>query len=133
MAQIPEEVTKAILGNAGTMISFAIGADDAEIINKEFAEVFSQNDLVNLSNYQIALKLMIDGYSSRPFLAHTLPLPASKNENRQKVIESSRARWAEKSVQSGTLQPKIIQRQHGPHRKPYFLYHPPFKPINRGN
>jgi len=137
MAQIPEEVTKAILGNAGTMISFAIGADDAEIINKEFAEVFTQNDLVNLSNYQIALKLMIDGYSSRPFLAHTLPLPASKNENRKKVIDSSRERWVDKHVkepepiQQNTNKPQ--ERQHGPHRRPYSQYHPPFRPINRNN
>jgi len=134
MAQIPEEVTKAILGNAGTMISFAIGADDALIINKEFAEVFSQNDLVNLSNYQIALKLMIDGHSSRPFLAHTLPLPTSRNEHRQKVIDSSRMRWAEKKQDIPatplpiTTPPSPIpeRRAYVPHRRPYSQYHPPY-------
>lgn len=96
MAQIPEDVQKAILGNAGSIIAFSIGASDAEILYKEFAEVFSQNDLVNLSNYQIAVKLMIDGQSSRPFLAHTLPLPISRNQNRNKVIAVSRERWAKK-------------------------------------
>ena len=96
MAQIPEDVQKAILGNAGTMISFTIGAEDAQIIKKEFAEVFTENDLVNLANYQIAIKLMIDGRSSRPFLAHTLPLPISKNQNREKVIRISRERWGKK-------------------------------------
>jgi len=134
MAQIPEEVTKAILGNAGTMISFAIGADDALIINKEFAEVFSQNDLVNLSNYQIALKLMIDGHSSRPFLAHTLPLPMSKNEHRQKVIDSSRMRWAEKKQDIPATPPPAStppspvpeRRAYVPHRRPYSQYHPPY-------
>ncbi|MCH7730533.1 DUF87 domain-containing protein [Patescibacteria group bacterium] len=96
MAQIPEEVQKAILGNAGSIISFAIGAQDAAIIHKEYAEVFSENDLVNLSNFQIATKLMIDGHSVRPFLAHTLPLPVSRNQNRLKVIKVSRERWARK-------------------------------------
>ena len=96
MAQIPEDVQKAILGNAGTIISFAVGAEDAEILHKEFAEVFSQNDLVNLSNFQIAIKLMIDGHASRPFLAHTLPLPVSRNQNRSKVIRVSRERWGRK-------------------------------------
>lgn len=96
MAQIPEGVQKAILGNAGSLISFAVGADDAQIIHKEYAEVFSQNDLVNLANFQIAVKLMIDGHSSRPFLAHTLPLPASSNLNKQKVLEVSRQRWGKK-------------------------------------
>lgn len=94
MAQIPEDVQKAILGNAGTVTCFALGASDSEILHKEFAEVFSQNDLVNLSKYQIAIKMMIDGQSSRPFIANTLPLPISKNQNRQKVIDVSRSRWA---------------------------------------
>ena len=97
MAQIPEHVQKAILGNAGTIITFTAGADDAQIIHKEFAEVFSQNDLVNLSRYQIATKLMVDGHSSRPFLAHTLPLPVSKNQNKDKVVRVSRERWAKKA------------------------------------
>jgi hypothetical protein len=96
MAQIPEEVQKAILGNAGTIVSFAVGASDAEILFKEFAEVFSQNDLVNLSNYQVAIKMTIDGLTTRPFLAHTLPLPISSNLNREKVIRISRERWAKK-------------------------------------
>ncbi len=96
MAQIPEEVQKAILGNTGTLTSFAVGAEDAQILHKEFAEVFSENDLVNLSNFQVALKLMIEGHSSRPFLANTLPLPISRNQNRSKVIKVSRERWAKK-------------------------------------
>ncbi|QQS39270.1 type IV secretion system DNA-binding domain-containing protein [Candidatus Woesebacteria bacterium] len=94
MAQIPDTVQKAILGNAGTMISFSVGADDARVFNKEFAEVFSENDMVNLANYQIAIKLMIDAHSTRPFLATTLSLPESINSNREKVIKVSRERWS---------------------------------------
>lgn len=77
MAQIPEEVQKAILGNAGTIVTFALGATDADILHGEFAEVFSQNDLVNLSRFQIAIRMMIDSHANRPFLATTLPLPLS--------------------------------------------------------
>jgi len=93
MAQIPLEVQKAILGNAGSIISFTIGADDARIIMKEFGEVFTDKDLVNLENYQIAVRLMVDSMSGRAFVARTLPLPASRNENRDKVIRVSRERW----------------------------------------
>lgn len=99
MAQIPENVRKAILGNAGTIVTFSAGAEDASTLSKEFAEVFSEKDLVNLANYQIAIKLMIDGYSSRPFLAQTLPLPLSKNQNREKVKAVSRQRYAKKIKQ----------------------------------
>ena len=94
MAQIPEEVQKAILGNAGSIITFSLGASDATVLYKEFAEVFLEQDLVNLSRYQIAIKLTIDGYSTRPFLAQTLPLPVSKNQNKDKVIRVSRERWS---------------------------------------
>jgi len=93
MAQIPLEVQKAILGNAGSIISFTIGADDARIIMKEFGDVFTDKDLVNLENYQIAVRLMVDAMSGRAFVARTLPLPASRNENREKVIRVSRERW----------------------------------------
>jgi hypothetical protein len=93
MAQIPLEVQKAILGNAGSIISFTIGADDARIIMKEFGDVFTDKDLVNLENYQIAVRLMVDSMSGRAFVARTLPLPASANQNREKVIRVSRERW----------------------------------------
>lgn len=102
MAQIPEDVQKAILGNAGTIACFALGASDSEILHREFAEVFSQNDLVNLSKYQIAIKMMIDGQTSRPFVANTLPLPISRNQNKEKVIQVSRSRWARKIPSNST-------------------------------
>jgi hypothetical protein len=93
MAQIPIEVQKAILGNAGSIAAFTMGADDARIIMKEFGDVFTDKDLVNLENFQIALRLMVDSMSGRAFVARTLPLPASKNQNRDKVIRVSRERW----------------------------------------
>jgi hypothetical protein len=96
MAQIPEEVTKAILGNAGTVMTFAVGANDADILTKEFAEVFTAQDLINLGKYQIASKMTIDGQVTRPFVATTLPLPISSNLNREKVISASRQRWSKK-------------------------------------
>lgn len=96
MAQIPQEITKAILGNAGTMMCFTIGADDAATVKREYSEVFTENDLVGLSNYQVAVRLMVDAHATRPFLATTLPLPMSKNQNREKVIRVSRERYAKK-------------------------------------
>jgi len=113
MAQIPEEVQKAILGNIGTMISFTAGAEDALILHKEFSEVFSENDLVNLSRFQIAIKLMIDGHSSRPFFAHTLPLPASHNQNKEKVLSVSKERWGRDPQ---VLSKKPEPQQHIPNR-----------------
>lgn len=127
MAQIPEDVQKAILGNIGTIISFTAGAEDAQILQKEFSEVFTESDLVNLSRYQVAIKLTIDGQSNRPFLAHTLPLPVSRNQNRPKVINASRQRWSRREKPQQDLQPK----QHTPKPKPYTPKHKPQTPRRR--
>ena len=100
VAQIPVEVQKAVLGNAGTLIAFAVGAEDARVLRQEFAQVFNETDLMNLANYQIAVKPMVDGHSQRPFLARTLPLAASRNHNRDKVLRVSRQRWGRKRLAS---------------------------------
>jgi hypothetical protein len=71
--QMDEVVRPAVFGNVGTMITFRVGATDAEILEKEFAPVFLIEDFVNLGFAQIYLKLMIDGLSSQPFSAKTLP------------------------------------------------------------
>jgi len=94
MAQIALPVQKAIMGNTGTLIAFLVGAEDAFILEKEFGEVFTQKDLVGLSNFQVIIKLAIDNLTSRPFFAYTLPLPQSKNQNREKVIKVSRERYS---------------------------------------
>src|SRR5580765_2930623 len=44
IAQIPEDVRAAIFGNAGTMLSFLIGAQDASFMAKEFGERFKEED-----------------------------------------------------------------------------------------
>jgi hypothetical protein len=75
LAQLDERLLAAILGNVGTIISFRIGPADAEVIEQEFAPEFSPTDLVNLPNFHIYLKLMIDGRVSSPFSAVTLPPP----------------------------------------------------------
>ena len=90
--QMAEEVRAAVFGNVGTMISFRVGSYDAEILEKEFAPVFTMEDIVNLGFVQIYLKLMIDGVASQPFSATTLPpIPKPEISFREKVIEISRA------------------------------------------
>jgi hypothetical protein len=96
MAQIPDEVKAAIFGNAATMISFILGASDADWMMKEFGNKYTQEDLVSLGRYQVIAKLMIHGQVSHPFPATTLGLAASSNQNKEKVIKVSRERYARK-------------------------------------
>ena len=86
------KVRDAVFGNVGTMIIFRVGADDADFLEKEFEPEFMAQDLVNLPNYHVYLKLMIDGITSRPFSATTLP-PMKVDPTsgvKDKIIESSR-------------------------------------------
>ena len=93
--QMEEEVRAAVFGNVGTMIVFRVGSYDAEVLEKEFAPEFTAEDIVNLGFAQIYLKLMIDGISSHPFSATTLPpIPQQDNSNVNKVIEMSRKQFA---------------------------------------
>lgn len=93
--QMSEEVRAAVFGNIGTMVTFRVGAYDAEVLEKEFAPVFTAEDLVNLGFAQIYLKLMIDGVSSHPFSATTLPpIEKAARSSRDAVIAASRRNYA---------------------------------------
>ena len=69
--QLHEKIRAAIFGNCGTIISFRVGANDAELLAKEFYPVFEAIDLVHLPRYSMYLKLMIDGATSLPFSAES--------------------------------------------------------------
>ncbi len=88
------KVRDAVFGNVGTIISFRVGAPDAEFLEPEFTPEFEQQDLVNLSKTNIYLKLMIDGVSSRPFSATTLPPPKLPLvSHRDVIIANSRQKY----------------------------------------
>lgn len=97
IAQIPEEVRAAIFGNAGTMLSFIIGAEDSTYMAREFSERFKEEDLMSLENYQAIIKLSIDGITRAPFHCFTLPLPQSRTQNRDKVIRVSKERYTKET------------------------------------
>lgn len=70
--QLDPDIRHAILGNTGTLISFRVGPEDATVLSREFQPVFGVEDLINLPNRNIYLKLMIDGTPSLPFSATTI-------------------------------------------------------------
>ncbi|MEA2112514.1 MAG: type IV secretion system DNA-binding domain-containing protein [Patescibacteria group bacterium] len=98
--QMPEKVHAAVFGNVGTMVAFRVGATDAELLEKEFSPEFLVEDIVNLGFAQIYLKLMIDGISSTPFSARTLP-PIKKPtlSFKDEVIEFSRKQFTQPKEQ----------------------------------
>lgn len=95
ITQLDETVRDAIFGNAGTIVSFRVGAFDAEFLEKEFEPVFMMNDIVNLPKYNIYLKLMIDGIAGDAFSATTLPpIERLEEDSTEKIIQLSREKYA---------------------------------------
>jgi DNA helicase HerA-like ATPase len=74
--QLETPIRHAVLGNAGTVVSFRVGAEDASYLSRELNEMFSPSDLVSLPNFEVSMKLMVDGTPTIPFSATTFPPPA---------------------------------------------------------
>jgi len=136
ISQMEESVRDAVFGNIGTLICFRVGAADAEFLEKEFLPEFSAKDLVNLPKYHIYLRLMIDGVSSRPFSAVTLPpFEKPKKSYKDVIIRVSRERYATKREKveekiarwSGIETRKIIERER---REREFFRKPSLPPIS---
>ncbi len=95
ISQMEEGVRDAVFGNMGSLISFRVGAEDAEYLEKEFSPDITADDLVNLPKYSIYLKLMVNGLAGRPFSASTLP-PFDKPSTSfaQRIIELSQEKYS---------------------------------------
>ena len=102
-----KDLRDAVFGNAGTMVSFRIGAEDSEVMAKEFAPTFNEFDLVNVDRFNAYIKLMINGTASKPFNMATYPLPKNGNEEIAKAIRQlSRLKYgrARSEVESEILE-----------------------------
>lgn len=92
--QLDEDILKSILGNAGTLITFRLGSNDAIKLKDEFFPVFTETDLINIPKYHIYLKLLIDGTTSAPFSAITHAVKGEKEYRGNEVIAYSRNKYA---------------------------------------
>jgi hypothetical protein len=75
-----QDLRDAVFGNAGTLITFRTGAEDAEFLEKEFDPPFNQFDLINIDRFNAYVKLMINGTASKPFNMATYTLPSDPDE-----------------------------------------------------
>jgi hypothetical protein len=90
-------IKDAVFGNAGTIMSFKVGAEDAEYLEKEYAPVLSQQDIIGIANFTTYCKLNIDNATTRPFDLKTIWDNTYKNMEVSKVIkEYSRKMYGRK-------------------------------------
>lgn len=96
ISQLDRALTEAVFGNVGTIVSFRIGAGDAELLEQIFRPVFTRDDFINLDRFKIYLRMALNGKSCQPFSAETLP-PSHDFKyqgNKEKIIRVSRQRYA---------------------------------------
>lgn len=95
LAQVDEKTLAAVFGNIGTLITFAVGAQDAEFLAEQLGGNLTPKDLLALPRYQAYARLLIDGTPSRPFSLRTLPPPDQYDRERPHIIRQySRQRYA---------------------------------------
>ena len=73
IAQLTDPIRDSVFGNVGTVGAFRVGANDAEFLEKQFEPGFSRFDLVNLDNFNLIIKMMLNNKTSTPFKMQTLP------------------------------------------------------------
>ena len=93
------KVRDAVFGNVGTILSFKIGAEDAEYMAKEMAPVLSEQDVIGIPNFHCYVKLNINNTSSRPFSMGTIWDESQRNDKRAELIkEYSRMKYGRKKI-----------------------------------
>ncbi len=93
LGQLPRDIVEALSSNARTRIAFQCGQDDARYLAREFAPLDSLA-LQSLPRFEMAVRLSIEGETSRPFTARTLPPPpAADADVQQAVASASRSRF----------------------------------------
>jgi len=98
IGQLSDDIRESVFGNVGSMVSFRVGAEDAEFLVKQFEPVFNANDLINIGNFNAHVKLMIDNQTSEPFNLMTYPPEQSNPEIAQAIKELSRLKYGRDKV-----------------------------------
>jgi len=87
------KIRDAVFGNAGTLVAFRVGVEDAEVLAKEFEPVFNEFDVINVEMYTANAKLLIDNTASKPFNMQTYPPVTGNPEIAKHLVELSRMKY----------------------------------------
>ncbi len=92
IGQLKEEISKAVFGNVGSLVTFRVGPEDAEFLEKQFAPVFTASDIVNVDNYNCFARLLMNNELTKPFNMKTFAPTQGNREVAVALKELSRLR-----------------------------------------
>ena len=91
------QIRDAVFGNVGTMMSFKIGAEDAEYMAKEYAPLLTEQDVIGIANYKAYIKLNIKNSTTRPFSLETIWDETGKSARIAEILKQySRMKYGRK-------------------------------------
>lgn len=93
VGQLPDLLRQAVIGNAGSIVAFRIGAEDAPIIASELG-IENHAALTETANFAAWCKLMRGGSPADPRPIWTLPPYRRDRGTLERVLARTRARYA---------------------------------------
>jgi hypothetical protein len=91
--QLRPEIRDAVFGNVGSIAAFRVGRKDAELLEKEFGDLYPAKQFVDLRNHEICAKILNDGQHGDPFLGRTLPVWGEQHNHRETIVRRSREKY----------------------------------------
>ena len=93
MAQITDDIRGAVLGNVGTIISFRVGIEDAEVLEKKFVPSFSAQELIKTENLNCVIAMLSNGVPLSPFTMHIRFAPRGDDAVREAVARYAAVKY----------------------------------------
>lgn len=109
ISQMTDTVRGAVFGNVGTMISFRVSAEDAQILAQQFEPQFEASDLLQMHNRHFVINMVIKGEKTPAFSATTLNLPPPQIDNSVAIIQNSRLHYSRRREDVEASIDEIIQ------------------------
>ncbi len=94
IGQLTDKIRDSVFGNAGSIVSFRIGPEDAKFLIKYFEPVFNESDLINIDNRHAYAKLLVGGVTTMPFNIATEDSPLGSLDEAERLRELSRQKYA---------------------------------------
>lgn len=124
ISQMSDTVRGAVFGNVGSMISFRVSAEDAQILAQQFQPQFEPSDLLQMHNRHFIVNMVIGGEKAPAFSATTLNLPPPQADNSHYIIQHSREQFSrsrsdvEQAISDLVRPPEQLKKQPAPQVPP---------------
>ncbi|MDD9868011.1 MAG: type IV secretion system DNA-binding domain-containing protein [Candidatus Campbellbacteria bacterium] len=107
--QLSDKIKGAVFGNVGTIVSFRIGNEDAEILEKQLEPSFSAYDLISMKNLNAAVRILSGGHPKKPFSMNVKFVDRGDREIADFIVMKSLERYGSPSEEVEDNIRKITQ------------------------